>query len=221
MFPCIEMAGTDLSKLYKGPLTTLTTHTTWKSLSLSHCDLDSLGSGARLVLQFLSESSRLRVGEQSSTFGMALYSEYHYAIHKEFVLGYLAMFLACIAKFCSYSSYISCLLRLDDLGTDIGSLCFRACLSVLPAHPKGAGPGGARVVTSYATMRLGYAGSFGYDGAPHFNWGRPQVVTALSVRQEVASRLAYSPTFGYSYRSSCKDETDWTFSSTCHSPRWP
>ena len=29
---------------------------------------------------------------------MALYFDYRYAIHKEFVLGYLAMFLACIAK---------------------------------------------------------------------------------------------------------------------------
>ena len=120
---------------------------------------------------------------------MALYSDYRYAIHKEFVLGYLAMFLACVAKFCSYSSYISCLLRPDDLDKDIGSLCFRACLSVLPVHLKGGGPGGARVVTSYASMGLGYAGSFGYDVAPWFDWGRPQVVTALSVRQEAASRV--------------------------------
>ena len=113
---------------------------------------------------------------------MALYSDYRYAIHKEFVLGYLSMFLACVAKFCSYSSCISCLLRPDDLGKDIGLLCFRACLSVLPVHPKGGGPGGARVVTSYESMGLGYAGSFGYDGAPWFDWGRPQVVTALLVR---------------------------------------
>ena len=107
------------------------------------------------------------------------------------------MLLACLAKFCSYSSCITCLLRLDDLGKDIGSLCFWACLSVLPVHPKGGGPGGTRVVTSYAGMVPGYAGSFGYDGAPRCDWGRPQVVTALSVRQEAASRLAYSPTFGY------------------------
>ena len=97
---------------------------------------------------------------------MALYSDYRYAIHKEFVLGYLAIFLACLAMICSSSSCISCLLRLDDLGKDIGSLCFRACLSVLPVHPKGGGPWGARVVTSYASMGLRYVGSFGYDGAP-------------------------------------------------------
>ena len=152
---------------------------------------------------------------------MALYSNYRYAIHKEFILGYLAMFLACVAKCCSYSSCISCLLRPDDLGKNIGSLCFQACLSVLPIHPKGGGPRGPRVVTSYVSMGLGYVGSFGYDGAPRFDWGRPQVMTALSVCWEAASRLVYSPTFGYSYRSSCNDETVWTFSRTGHSPRCP
>ena len=103
---------------------------------------------------------------------MALYSDSRYAIHKVLVLGYLDLFLACLAKFCSYSSCISCLLRPDDLDKDFGSLCFRACLSILPVHPKGGGPGGARVVTSYASMGLGYAGSFGYDGAPWFDWGK-------------------------------------------------
>ena len=102
------------------------------------------------------------VGEQSSASGMALYSDSRYAIHIELVLGYLAMLLACLAKFYSYSSCISCLLRPDDLDKDFGSLCFRACLSVLPVQPKGGGPGGARVVTSYAGMVPGYAGSLGY-----------------------------------------------------------
>ena len=63
------------------------------------------------------------------------------------------------------------------------------------------------VVTSYTDMVPGYAGSLGYEGAPQFDWGRPQVVTALSVRRQAASRLAYSPTFRVSCRSSCKDET--------------
>ena len=80
---------------------------------------------------------------------MALYSNFLYAIHIEFVLGYLAMFVACLALICALPSYSSCMLRPDDLGKDIGSLCFRACLSILPVHPKGGGPGGARVVTSY------------------------------------------------------------------------
>ena len=58
----------------------------------------------------------LGVGEQSSASGMALYSVSHYAIHTEFVLGYLAMFVACLALICALSSYSSCLLRPDDLG---------------------------------------------------------------------------------------------------------
>ena len=119
---------------------------------------------------------------------MALYSHFRYAIHIEFVLGYLAMFIACLAFICAYLSYTSCLLRPDDLGKDIGSLCFRACLSIFHVYPKGGGPGGATVVTSYAGMVPGYAGSLGYDGAPRFDWGRPQVVTTLSVRREAASR---------------------------------
>ena len=100
---------------------------------------------------------------------MALYSDFLYAIHSEFVLGYLAMSVACLAFIYALSSYTSCLLRPDDLGKDIGSLCFRACLSIFPVHPKGGGPGGAKVVTSYAGMVPGYAGSLGYDGAPWFD----------------------------------------------------
>ena len=72
---------------------------------------------------------------------MALYSDSRYAIHIEFVLGYLAMFLACLALIYALSSYTICLLRPDDLGKDFGSLCFQACLSILPVHPKGRGPG--------------------------------------------------------------------------------
>ena len=72
---------------------------------------------------------------------MALYSDIRHAIHTKLVLGYLAMFLACLALIYALSGYTSCLLRPDDLGKDIGSLCFRAYLSILPVHPKGGGPG--------------------------------------------------------------------------------
>ena len=108
---------------------------------------------------------------------MALYSDFLYIIHIEFVLGYLAMFLACLALISASSSYSSCLLRPDDLGKDIGSLCFRACLSILPVHPKGGGSEGARVVTSSTGVLPGYAGSFGYYGAPWLDLGRPRVAT--------------------------------------------
>ena len=71
---------------------------------------------------------------------MALYSDIRY-VHTEFVLGYPAMFLACLALICALSTYTGCWLRPDDLGKDIGSLCFWADLSILPVHPKGGGPG--------------------------------------------------------------------------------
>ena len=161
------------------------------------------------------------VGEQSSASGMALYSDFLYANHSEFVLGYLAMFVACLALISALPSYSSCMLRPDDLGKDIGSLCFWACLSILPVHPKGGGPGGARVVTSYAGMVPGYAGSFGYDGAPRCDWGRPQVLIALSVYREAASRLVYSPTFAYRVGVHAKMKRDWMFSGAGHSPRCP
>ena len=72
---------------------------------------------------------------------MALYSDFHYAIHFDFVFGYLAMFVVYLALVSDLSSYSSCLLRLDDLGKDISSLCFWACLSILRVHPKGGAPG--------------------------------------------------------------------------------
>ena len=104
---------------------------------------------------------------------MALYSDYRYAIHLEFVHGYLAIFLAFFAMIGLSSSYISCLLNPDDLGKDVSSLFFWSCLRVLPVHPKGGGPRGTRVVTSYAGMVPGYVRSFGYDNAQWFDWGRP------------------------------------------------
>ena len=71
---------------------------------------------------------------------MALYFDFLNAIHSEFVLGYLAMFVACLALINVLSSYSRCMLRPDDLGKDIGLSCFWACLSILPVHPKGGGP---------------------------------------------------------------------------------
>ena len=57
----------------------------------------------------------------------------------------------------SFISYATVLDRPDDPGTDRGSLCFRACSSVLLVHPKRGRPGGTRVVTSYTSVVLGYA----------------------------------------------------------------
>ena len=72
----------------------------------------------------------------------------------------------------SFMSYAKVLVRPDDPGTDRGSLCFRACSSILLVHPKGGRPGDTRVVTSYTSVVLWYAGSIGYDRAPWFDCGR-------------------------------------------------
>ena len=71
------------------------------------------------------------------------------------------------------SSFMNCamdLVRPDDPSTDRGSLCYRACSGVLLVHPKGGRPGDTRVVTSYTSVVLWYAGSIGYDRAPRCEW---------------------------------------------------
>ena len=102
----------------------------------------------------------------------------------------------------SFMSYAKVLVRPDDPGTDRGSLCFRAYSSVLLVHPKGGRPGDTRVVTSYMSVVLGYAGSFGYDHAPRCDWGRWQVVTALSVRRNSCVVFSVLPDVRVQCRSS-------------------
>ena len=98
---------------------------------------------------------------------MALYSFCQYSIHNiEFVHGCYAILIVYQSILRSFISYATVLVRPDDLGTDRGSLCFRACSSVLLVLPKGGRPGGTRVVTSYTSVVLGYVGSSGYDRAP-------------------------------------------------------
>ena len=98
---------------------------------------------------------------------MALYPICQTSIHNiELCHGCFTILIVYQSMLSSFMSYAKVLVRLDDLGTDRGSLCFRACSSVLLVHPKGGTPGDARVVTSYTSMVLGYAGSFGYDRAP-------------------------------------------------------
>ena len=99
------------------------------------------------------------------------------------------------------------MVRPDVQGLDNGSLCFRACSSVLLVHPKGGRPGGTRVVTSYTSMVLVYVGSFVYDRAPRCNWGRRQVVTALSVRRNSGVAFSVLPDVRVRCRSSCKEVT--------------
>ena len=124
----------------------------------------------------------------------------------------------------SFMSRATDLVRPDDPGTDRGSLCFWACSSILLAHPKGGRPEDARVVTSYTSVVLGYAGSFGYDHAPRCDWGRRQVVTALSVRCNSGVAFSVLPDVRVRCRSSCKEVTGLdvlrygTFSPLSHFP---
>ena len=93
--------------------------------------------------------------------------------------------------------------------------------SVLLVHPKGGRPGDTRVVTSYTSVVLGYAGSFGYDRAPQCDWGRRQVVTALSVWRNSGVVFSVLPDIRVRCRSSCKEVTSLTAPRIGPSPRYP
>src|SRR6185437_2528930 len=122
---------------------------------------------------------------------MALYPTCQTSIHNiEFFHGCFTILIVYQSMLISFISYATVLVRPNNPGTDRGSLCFRAFSSGLLVHPKAGRPGGTRVVTSYTSVVLGYAGSFEYDHAPWCDWGRRQVVTALSVRRN--SGVAFS-----------------------------
>ena len=96
----------------------------------------------------------MEVVEHSSTSGMAMFSDCHYTFHTELVHGCSAILIVYQSVLSSFISYTKVLVRPDDPGMDRGSLCFRACSSVLLVHPKGGRPGDGRVVTSYTGMVL-------------------------------------------------------------------
>ena len=106
----------------------------------------------------------LGVVEQSSASSMALFSSCQHSIHNiEFHHVCYAISMVYQSMLWFIMSCVTDMVRPDDPGTDISSLCFRVCSSVLLVHPKGGRPGDARVVTSCTSVVLGYAGSFGYD----------------------------------------------------------
>src|SRR6185503_2084701 len=140
---------------------------------------------------------------------MALYPTCQTSIHNiEFCHDCFTILIVYQSMLSSFMSYATVLVRPDDPGTDRGSLCFRACSSVLLVHPKGGRPGGTRVVTSYTGVVLGYAGSFRYDRALQCDWGRQQVVTALSVRHNSGAAFSILPDVRVQCRSSCKEVTE-------------
>ena len=68
--------------------------------------------------------------------------------------------------------------------------------------------GGIRVVTSYTSVVLRYAVSIGYDRASRCDWGRWQVVTALSVRRNNGVAFSVLPDVLVRCRSSYKEVTE-------------
>ena len=139
---------------------------------------------------------------------MALYPICQTSIHNiEICHGCFTILIVCQSMLSSFMSYAKILVRPDDPGTDRGSLCFRSCSSILLVHPKGGRPGDARVVTSYTGVVLGYEGSFGYDRAPRCDWGRRQVVTAMSVWRNSGVAFSVFPDVRVRCRSSCKEVT--------------
>ena len=86
---------------------------------------------------------------------MALYPICQTSIHNiEIYHGCFTILIVYQSMLSSFMSYAKVLVRPDDPGTDRGSLCFRAFSSVLLIHPKGGGPGGTRVVTSYTSVMV-------------------------------------------------------------------
>ena len=84
---------------------------------------------------------------------MALYLICQTSIHNiEIRHGFFAILIVYKSMLSSFMSYAKVLVRPDDKGMDRGSLCFRACSSVLLVHPKGGRPGDARVVTSCTSV---------------------------------------------------------------------
>ena len=104
---------------------------------------------------------------------MALYSFCQYSIHNiELDHGFFNILIVYQSMLWFIMSCVMSMVRPDVWGLDNGSLCFRVCSSALLVHPEGGSPGGIRVVTSYMSVVLGYAGSSGYSRAPRCERGR-------------------------------------------------
>ena len=85
----------------------------------------------------------LGIVEQSSALGMALYSICQHSIHNiELCHGCYAIAIVYQSMLCLIMSYAKDKVRPDDPGTDVGSLCFQTCSSVLLVYPKGVGDSG-------------------------------------------------------------------------------
>ena len=114
---------------------------------------------------------------------MALYSIYQYSMHNiELDHGCYAILVVYQSIFIFIMCCVTSMVRPDIWGLDNSSLCFRVCSSALLGHPKGGSPGDIRVLTSYTSVVLGYAGSSGYSRASRYERGRRHEVTTMFVR---------------------------------------
>ena len=139
---------------------------------------------------------------------MALYLTCQISIHNiELCHGCCTILIVYQSLLSPFMSCATDLVRPDDSGTDRGSLCLRACSSVLLVHPEGGRPGDARVVTSCTSVVLGYAGSFGYEPTPQCDWGRRLVVTALFVWRNSCVAFSVFPDIQVQCGNSCKEVT--------------
>jgi len=113
------------------------------------------------------------------------------------------------------------MLRLDDLGKNIGSSCLQTYLSVLLVHPKGGSPRDTKVDTSYMSVVLGYAGSFRYARAPRSRRGSLRKVTAPLVRHSVLALVSAVFHVRVRGRISWKDIMPRMYFGVGHSPQYP
>ena len=83
----------------------------------------------------------LGVVEESSVLDMALYSIYQNSIHNiELFHDCYAISIVYQSMLWSFMSYAKDVVRPDDPGMNIDSLCFQACSSILLVHLKGGRP---------------------------------------------------------------------------------
>ena len=93
---------------------------------------------------------------------MALYLTCQTSIHNiEFCHGCFAVLIVYRFMLSLFMSCVMNMVRLDDLVWILVCCVFGLALAFLLVHPKGGRPGDARVVTSYTSVVLRYAGSFG------------------------------------------------------------